>query len=28
VGGVLVILGITTVVLILLHPASLDRLAA
>jgi hypothetical protein len=25
---VLVILGITTVVLILLHPASLDRLAA
>jgi hypothetical protein len=28
VGGVLVILAITTVVLILLHPASLDRLVA
>ena len=26
VGGVLVILGVTTVVLILLHPGSLDRL--
>jgi hypothetical protein len=28
VGGVLVILGLTTVVLILLHPSSLDRLVA
>jgi hypothetical protein len=28
VGGVLVILAVTTVVLILLHPASLDRLVA
>jgi hypothetical protein len=28
VGGVLVILGIATVVLVLLHPSSLDRLAA
>ena len=28
VGGVLVILAVTTVVLVLLHPASLDRLVA
>jgi hypothetical protein len=28
VGGVLVILGVTTVVLVLLHPAALDRLVA
>ena len=28
VGGVLIILGLTTVVLILLHPSSLDRLVA
>lgn len=28
VGGVLVILGLTTMVLILLHPSSLDRLVA
>jgi hypothetical protein len=28
VGGVLVILGIATVVLVLLHPSSLDRLVA
>ena len=28
VGGVLVILGLTTVVLILLHPSALDRLVA
>jgi len=28
VGGVLVVLAVTTVVLILLHPASLDRLVA
>ncbi len=28
VGGVLVILGVTTAVLVLLHPGSLDRLAS